>query len=67
MMVTSVTLAKGLPQLEHNFASQLDTLNTANSPGQVIYVFLFISISPCSSSIPRVFYSVSLCFLWSFA
>lgn len=60
-------------QLEHNFASfsrsfgQLDTLQTANSPGQVIYVFLFISISPCSSSIPRVFYSVSLCFLWSFA
>lgn len=43
------------------------TLWAANSPGQVIYVFLFISISPCSSSIPRVFYSVSLCFLWSFA
>lgn len=59
MMVTSVTLAKGLPQLEHNFASELDTLNTANSPGQVIYVFLFISISPCSSSI-LVFSMLSL-------
>lgn len=40
---------------------------TANSPGQVIYVFLFISISPCSSSSILVFSMLSLHFLWSFA
>lgn len=63
-MVTWTTL-RMLLSLSLSLASHITLQvsgHTENSPGQVIYVFLFISISPCTSILPSLFfyYAVSL-------